>query len=242
MDRKHGAALNNLGVAYANLSAPILAVAKYKASFEHGNTLAASNLAYILIDAGDIESAAKILEEAQKDKRVHENVRHALVKIEELRRENDEIKTKCLTYAAKLSEVLLQYSDAFFVAKPAHLNIVGTWASEDGNPTEISFDPTKNVIEIKWGEEFLVAGVATEKYRVRGTLEGLASKAAVESWTFSILGSASFFGTPSSAKEESFKPYGNAFVCVSTDSSTVKIFLEKTDSRQIRTITLVKKA
>ena len=65
---KHASALNNIGVAFADLGANKLAVDYYKLAIAVGETLATANLAYILMDAGAWDEATKILKRSSSRK------------------------------------------------------------------------------------------------------------------------------------------------------------------------------
>lgn len=88
-DPDHSTALNNAGVAAGNLSLPGIATEYYLKSWEKGNTLAASNIAYKLIDAGFYDRATEILEEANKGENVNRNVGSAIGKVSKLKASED---------------------------------------------------------------------------------------------------------------------------------------------------------
>jgi Tfp pilus assembly protein PilF len=77
---------NNLGLLFAELDLPIKSIDSLKRATNHGNSLAASNLANKYIDAGMTEEAKNALEKALTFEVVNSNVHHSLARI---RRETD---------------------------------------------------------------------------------------------------------------------------------------------------------
>jgi len=98
IDLRHSSALNNLGVVYANLKIPNLAVKNYKSAMAIDETLAAANFAHILIDAGVFDEAEKVLKEAQTKKEVHQNVAGALVKLEQEKKQSGDKSHRLLSF------------------------------------------------------------------------------------------------------------------------------------------------
>lgn len=75
---------NNLAVEYASARLSHMAVKAYRESEELGETLATSNLAYKLIQAGFLEQAKEMCISANEKDEVHKNVIHALARISDI--------------------------------------------------------------------------------------------------------------------------------------------------------------
>lgn len=73
---------NNMGIALDTIDCPIRAVAAFRESERLGNSLAAANLAYRLLDAGFSEEANKLLSAARATETPHRNVSVAIGEIE----------------------------------------------------------------------------------------------------------------------------------------------------------------
>jgi hypothetical protein len=115
---------NNLGVAYALNDIGGLAVDAYKKAEAEGETLAMSNLANKLIEAGFLDEARKKCDNARSipdyDKRIDE----AFVRLKEVE-SNEQVQVKeILLKAAPVSKF---YSDAGEALTKPHTSIVGRW-------------------------------------------------------------------------------------------------------------------
>lgn len=120
-------AWNNLGVSFERLGLPIKSVAAYKKSEELGETLAMSNLAIKLRNAGFTQEAHKTLDTALKIEDHHKNVEATLSSIRD--EQDAEDKKEAATYekAKPISEFYRQFGRSLVRAKA--VNIVGKWQS-----------------------------------------------------------------------------------------------------------------
>jgi len=162
-------ALNNAGVAFGNLSLPILSTTYYKKAAEQNNTLASANLAYKLLDVGFKKEAVDILTPASNKEDVHQNIYSALANISE--RESEENK--------KVDKIL---KDVDFIRK---------WRHEYGNallnelkkPEEISgiYDGKPGKLKIEVNDDKEISGQLFLKNiekpaEFTGSIEGSAIK------------------------------------------------------------------
>lgn len=95
---------NNLGVAYENLKLPVKSIASYQKAKELGSTLAMSNMAYRFMNAGFLEQARAICEEAVQTPEHHKNVDTALAKVKEVGDAEAESEAKVISSAQSISE------------------------------------------------------------------------------------------------------------------------------------------
>ena len=120
-------AWNNLGVSLERLSLPIKSVAAYKKSEELGETLAMSNLAIKLRNAGFTQEAHKTLAAALKIDGHHKNVESTLSSIRDEQDAEDKKETATYEKAKPISEFYRQFGRSLVRAKA--VNIVGKWQS-----------------------------------------------------------------------------------------------------------------
>lgn len=120
-------AWNNLGVSLERLDMPIKSVAAYKESEKLGETLAMSNLAIKLRNAGFAEEAHKTVYAALKIDDHHENIETTLTSIKDA--QDAENKKEIATYekAKPISEFYRNYGRS--LVKATAVNIVGKWQS-----------------------------------------------------------------------------------------------------------------
>ena len=132
MAPQNSGAYNNLGVDYTTLEMPTKAVEAYQKSYELGETLAASNLAYQYMNAGFLGDAAKILDEARTKPDVDPNVGRATAALD-ARKTRDEEREETETKKAREQRVFFSgYADALFTPTPAALPFNGAWLSDEG--------------------------------------------------------------------------------------------------------------
>lgn len=120
-------AWNNLGVSFERLGLPIKSVAAYKKSEELGETLAMSNLAIKLRNAGFAQEAHKTLDAALKVKDHHKNVEVTLASIKDEQDAEDKKETATYEKAKLISEFYRQYGRS--LVRAVAVNIVGKWQS-----------------------------------------------------------------------------------------------------------------
>jgi tetratricopeptide (TPR) repeat protein len=118
---------NNLGVSLERLGLPIKSVAAYKKSEALGETLAMSNLAIKLRNAGFAQEAHQTLDAALKIADHHKNVETALASIKDEQDAEDKKETATYEKAKPISEFYRQFGRS--LVKAMSVNIVGRWKS-----------------------------------------------------------------------------------------------------------------
>lgn len=126
LDPQSAYAFNNLGVEYSRLKLPISSIKSYKSSRDKGNTLAASNMAYKLLEAGFDEEANSILEDAAKKSDAHENVAHAKSRLVKDKAEEAENIKEILNIARKVQMFYRSFARAYF-SKHQGILVAGKW-------------------------------------------------------------------------------------------------------------------
>lgn len=115
---------NNLGVAYARNDIGGLAVDSYKKAESEGETLAMSNLANKLIEAGFLEEARKKCENARSTSDYDKRIDDAFVRLKEVESTEQEQVKETQLKAAPISQF---YSHAGEALSKSHTSIVGHW-------------------------------------------------------------------------------------------------------------------
>lgn len=116
---------NNLGVAYDGLAMPVKGVSAYRASESLGETLAMSNLAGKLIDAGFIPEALDICIKATKIKDYSRNVDHALARIKGIGEEEEKLEREIERKAQPTSDFLRRLGHG--IAGVPVIGLTGDW-------------------------------------------------------------------------------------------------------------------
>lgn len=160
--------LNNAGVALDRLGLPIEAIKHYKNAFEVGNTLAASNLAKILLRVGFVQEAQKYLKEALKSDDVHPNVGSTLSEIATRQTAESEKLEQLQKAAEEQEKFLLNYCDAYISSAGIPNNVVGDWILEKEQIASLTM-PSEGVFTISWEE--------TDRYcRIDGVFKNLSTE------------------------------------------------------------------
>jgi tetratricopeptide (TPR) repeat protein len=116
---------NNLGVALSRLGLPILTVDAYRAAESKGETLAMSNLAYKLLEAGFLSEALEILQRAIVIPDHHKNIEHAMVQAKDLPDSEQEKEKELFDGARKTSDFYRQFGRA--LVRTLDADIGGPW-------------------------------------------------------------------------------------------------------------------
>jgi tetratricopeptide (TPR) repeat protein len=106
---------NNLGVCYENQSLPVSSIHSYKRSKDLGSTLAMSNLAYRLVNAGFLEEAREVCAEAMQIDDHHKNVDSALAKLKDVQDTENETNNKLISFAQSVSDFYREVGVALLV-------------------------------------------------------------------------------------------------------------------------------
>lgn len=103
---------NNLGVQYEHFNLHSKSVSAYRSAEERGETLAMSNLAQKLIDAGFLKEAAEICDKALKIEDYHKNIGSAITRIKTLPEEEEKKEKELTEKAAAYCEFYRNYGRA----------------------------------------------------------------------------------------------------------------------------------
>jgi pentatricopeptide repeat protein len=113
-DQENASALHNLGLAYSKLGLPINSVLHYKRAFNLGETLSASNLGYVYLEAGMVDEAVSLLQEAQKKEGCVPDVTRCLAAVDERQKqERDKLLPAKLSTSKKQQDFLVSLGEAF---------------------------------------------------------------------------------------------------------------------------------
>jgi tetratricopeptide (TPR) repeat protein len=119
-------AWNNLGVSFERLGLPGKSVRAYREAEAAGETLAASNLAIRLLDAGFVPEAKKILETAQNLPNHSKNVDSTMSRAKGVDEDEAEKEKSALSEASAVSAFYREFGSAATRKAP---NLAGTWKS-----------------------------------------------------------------------------------------------------------------
>lgn len=146
LNEKHAMALNNIGVEAAELKLKSKAVENYTKASNQNNTLAMSNKANLLLDAGFIEEAKEIAKNAQTFENPHKNIYSLLSRIDALKEDEDknwrEIIEKTEEYQKKIRKYISEY-----YCKSSY-TYAGKWHTKDNEVIEFSINEQK--CEASW--------------------------------------------------------------------------------------------
>lgn len=118
---------NNVGVVYENLKLSYKSVASYKESESLGGTLAMSNLANKLINAGFLDEAGVICDKAVKIKDYDPRVGEKINRIKEVKTKEDEEERKIIGDTKKRREFYIKYAHHFTNTQAP--DMTGAWKS-----------------------------------------------------------------------------------------------------------------
>lgn len=119
-----GGAWNNLGVSFERLGLPVRSVRAYRHAESMGETLAASNLAIRLLDAGFVPEATQLLEAAQAVSDHSKNVDSTMSRAKGVEEDEDEKQKTALTEAGAISAFYREFGSAATRVAPT---LTGTW-------------------------------------------------------------------------------------------------------------------
>jgi len=222
----HTSALNNLGVAYQSLRIPALAVQNYKRAIQEGETLASSNLAKILIGAGVLDEAERVLKETEGRKDIHQNVNQTYVQLRTAEQDAKDARSDLLKLGVKQQSFLLAYADALLDPKPQKPPVDGVWRDSTGETVELNLT-SANKLTLNWNEK---DGTGTTKWSFEGVLATNTARGALRIWQTSP-----FAAILEGKVRGSFEAYGNGFLYYAAKSDSLHIFASKTDNSEERT-------
>lgn len=211
---KYAVALNNLAVEYDRLKMNIMAVSYYKRAVDIGHTLASANLAYQFMNAGFVEEAQRVLDEARKQPIVHANIGSAIAALSTKRESENKQESQIIERAIQQQRFITQYADALFLRSLSEIDIAGEWISESIEDVFILQDDRQ--AEITWVEE-------KKKYKISGYITNRVIKATFYQMSY-------YLGD----KELSFSESGKAYVYLSKDLRNASILVvENSNDRYI---------
>lgn len=126
---RDASAWNNIGVEFDRFELQSKAVNAYRKAEELGETLAMSNLAQKLINAGFLEESEKICNEAVKTRDYHKNVGNAISRIRDVLEEEDRNEKQIIERATPISEFFKDYGHA--LTKNTVSGHTGRWQGPD---------------------------------------------------------------------------------------------------------------
>ncbi|MGK0536994.1 tetratricopeptide repeat protein [Bacillus sp. 'calajunan'] len=114
IDNTDKSVMNNLGVVYSKLKMNYKSIEYYEKSSNLGNTLATANLAYSYMNSGFIDKAEEILQNVKGNEDVHQNVNSALLKVQRLKKEEEDKKTNKIESAKEIKDFFNNLASATF--------------------------------------------------------------------------------------------------------------------------------
>lgn len=104
LNKRDGTTWNNLGVSYQHFNMQAKSVAAYKNAAKKGETLAMSNIAYLLMNSGFMHEAKERIEEAQQRPNYHDSVVTSLTRLNEIPNEENKTHKEKLKGTGKRSD------------------------------------------------------------------------------------------------------------------------------------------
>lgn len=221
-------AWNNLAVCFTQLKAPALAFGAYRKAADLNETLAAANLANILMDAGATHEAEELLAKAREAKDYHKNINNGLVRLQTIRTESlalrDQIKD-----AGNTARQWLAKLPAPAVGASEHIIVTGSWSGQGVSLVEVdaSKDPTKLELLYKTTSP-------AEKYRLVAMMKGLVGRGSIgifkRDWWPPL-------PKPGEPEKGSWEDYGEGYVHVTDNGRTLNILALGSDHKEVRELT-----
>ena len=217
LEPKQSVSQNNLGVECQGLGLRFNAVAYYKKAADEDNTLAMSNLAYLLMNMGFYKEADDELSRAGQLPNPHENVASAKVQLEKKRREELEKWNNVIEVGARQQQFLREFAQAS-IEETTGDPFLGPWRSPNGETCPVD----------RYGSlvcfDFSYAG---EKRRFQA-----------DSRNYSAEGKLLLWKKEWYQDEGSFQEGADALAVVSSDGTTLSI-LELSDSSTVLQMTRI---
>ena len=126
---------NNLGVAYEGLAFSIRAVDAYLRSAEAGETLATSNIAKRFLDAGFVEEASNLLQDASRKPEHDKLVDTRFAEVKEAREDEGKERDKLLPAGRATSDFYVMYGEARLATSA--VTVAGRWKTPRGIATVV---------------------------------------------------------------------------------------------------------
>lgn len=177
LDHKHGTAYNNLAVAAGEFELNGKQVSLYKRAIDEGNTLAMANLANLQMNAGLLDDARTLLDNARKTDNPHENIGKAFYRLKSSEDEED-AKWKALgKRAVEFKRKVRRYGECYFESGCTGQDFEGTWFTEKGNQVLVDRNGTK--LAASWSEDTpggLIGGHAVYKMNISGSVTNCSAR------------------------------------------------------------------
>ena len=145
---RSASAWNNLGVSFERLGLPVRSVRAYRKAEAAGETLAASNLAIRLLDAGFVPEATQLLETAQAVSDHSKNVDSTMSRAKSVDEDEADKEKSTLSKAGALSAFYREFGSAATRVVP---NLEGTWKG-----------PKCPLVVLHAGDSFVASGQFSE--------------------------------------------------------------------------------
>ncbi|MFH2066727.1 MAG: hypothetical protein ABIK15_16130 [Pseudomonadota bacterium] len=161
IESDNSAAFNNLGVLASNAKQHIKAVENYKKSSKMNNTLAMANQGQLLLNAGFLEEAEKIANQAVAIAETpHKNVYSLLESIVDSKADQEKKWNEMLETSKKRQALIREYTQAYYLGSRA--NFDGTWVRQ--NDELVSIKMEDDFLKITWQE--FVGAINAETYNI----------------------------------------------------------------------------
>ena len=146
---KEASTLNNLGVECRKLNLFFESVAYYKKAADEGNTLAMSNLAYLLMNMGFYKEADDELSRASQQSNPHENVASAKAQLEKGRREELEKWNDVIEIGIQQQQFFREFAQAS-IEETTEDPFLGPWRSPNGETCPVERDGSRVCLEFNY--------------------------------------------------------------------------------------------
>ncbi|NVJ46578.1 MAG: hypothetical protein HWE07_05600 [Cytophagia bacterium] len=147
----HSYGLNNLGVILNQLELPHSAIESYKKSIEQNNSLAASNLSHLFMDAGFYDEANTQIELGEKMEDVSKNIPEAKTKLNDLIEKEDQIKNDLLKVGRVKRDFNSKMAEFCFLTEIDAKNLVGEYLLN--SKTQVQLTIQDFGFHLKWKED-----------------------------------------------------------------------------------------
>lgn len=146
LNDKHASAFNNIGVQASELKLKSKAIENYTKASNLNNTLAMSNKANLLLDAGFIEEAKEIAKNAQTLENPHTNIYSLLSRIDTVKENEDKTWNEIIEQSKVYQKNIRNYISAYYYKS---LDVyVGKWQTKDNQVIEFSINDQR--CEASW--------------------------------------------------------------------------------------------
>ena len=171
IDEDNSTARNNLGVCAQEAGLKIKAVENYQSSTQLENTLAMANQGYLLLEAGFINEAKELADNAIQAGEPHENIYSLQTSISEKRKEQNKKWVELVDKAKERQKLIRNYTEQYYLGESDDL--AGTWYLNNGS--EIEFKLSEERVLASWCESInSIGSVSKVSYdiEVEGQVSG----------------------------------------------------------------------